>query len=153
MSLSLSEWRVSGPSLLGDVGAVVTKPELRRLEESKVWENGESVDVRLGVASLEKDGVLWLSLDFGATAFLAPLDRKKLNGASDEELDADVAAESRPERMLVFSLSSLARSFLARCSPTSSLSGSVHITSHMFLDSCRCFRREKTVVKGIDCFR
>ena len=137
MSRSLLDARISGPSLFGDVGAVVMMPELLRLDESKVWENGERVEVKLGVASPEKDGDLLRFLERGRTAFLAFLDRKKLNGVSDEELDADVAAESRPERMLLFSLSSLARPFRARCSPTSSLSGSVQTISHIVMGACR----------------
>ncbi len=137
MSRSLPEKGASCPSLIGEVGAVVTMPELLRLDESKVCENGDRVDVTLGVASPEKDGERLLSVPFNVTAFLALLDRKKLKGVSEEELDEEVVADSLPERMLLFSLSPLSRPFLARCSPTNSLSGSVHITSHILMGASR----------------
>lgn len=149
VSRSLLEKWASGPSLVGEVGAVVTIPELLRLEESNVCEKGERVEVRLGVANPEKDGERSMSFPFNVTAFLALLGRKKLNGVSDEEFDEEVVAESLPERMLLFSLSCLSWSFLARCSPTNSLLGSVHTTSHIFMDACRWLDLTKVLDKDI----
>lgn len=125
--------------MVGEFGAVVTRPELLRLDASNVGEIGEIVEVTLGVASPEKDGERLLRWSFKIIAFLAPLDRKKLKGDSEEEeFDEEVVAvaESLPEWMLLFSLSLLIRPFLARCSPTNSLSGSVHTTSHILIDDC-----------------
>lgn len=118
-------------SLFGDVGAVVIVPELRRLIPSNVCENGDSEDRRLGEASPESDGGRSRTLLFGVSTLFAPLERKKPNGASDDELESEVADVLRPDRTPCFSLSSCARPFLALCSPTSSRSGSVQITSHM----------------------
>lgn len=118
-------------SLFGDVGAVVIIPELRRLTASKVCENGDSEDSRLGDAKPESEGGRTGVLLFGASARLDALERKNPKGDSDEELEWEVAAEFRPEPIPFFSFSSCERPFLALCSPTSSLSGSVQITSHM----------------------
>lgn len=126
-------------ALVGEFGAVVSRPELLRLDASNVGDIGEIVDVEvmLGVASPEKDGERLLRFSFKMIAFLAPLDRKNLKGDSEEEeFDEEVVAESLPERMLLFSLSLLFRLFLARCSPTNSLSGAVHTTSHILIDDC-----------------
>ncbi len=118
-------------SLFGDVGAVVIIPELLRLIASKVCENGDSEESRLGDAKPESDGGRPVGLFFGASARFDALERKNPKGDSDEELEWDVAVEFRPERNPCFSLSSCERPFLALCSPTSSRSGSVQITSHM----------------------
>lgn len=72
----------------------------------------------------------------GVGVFLSFRDPKKLNDFSPDDVEP-LVDDVEWEPPSVFSLAlcfSLTTSFLARCSPTSCLSGSVHITSNMAVD-------------------
>jgi hypothetical protein len=115
------------------VGAI---PELRRLVRSKVGDRGDRAEVLLGDASCDEAVDLELALASLVAMRLRPWDRRKAKGDSEE--DRELRAVERDPRFLSFSLSfsfcSLLNSFFARCSPTSSRSGSPQTTSNMVGD-------------------
>lgn len=112
------------------VGAI---PELRRLVRSNVGDRGDRVEVLLGDASCDEAVDLELALASLVAMRFRPWDRRKAKGESEE--DRELRAVERDPRFLSFSLSfsfcSLFSSFFARCSPTSSRSGSPQTTSNM----------------------
>lgn len=122
---------------------VAARPELGRLlVVSKVVECGDLADETLGEASLDDAEDLARELASDVLILFRPCDRRKAKGESPEE-ERELRLVESEERFLPsllslslsfsfsFSFWPLLLSFLARCSPRSSRSGSVHMTSNM----------------------
>lgn len=108
---------------------VAAMSEFGQLRRSKVGDKGDRVEDSLGEASREETVDLTLPLASEVLIRFRPWDRSKENGESPDE--RELRAVERDPRFCCFSFCSLFNSFFALCSPTSSRSGSVQMTSNM----------------------